>query len=153
MLRTIIVALLGIFAGMVLTYIAVVGGTAVVWDLAGVHDQDGGGMMALGLVIAPVIALIGGLVCAFLAVAWDARRRDTPTQTPEARAQDTYRLFIAGGAIAGAMIGHMLGGLFFYYTGLIRLDYLLAAWLPTILTLLGALVGGWQTRRWLKRGI
>ena len=151
MLRSVIVAILGFIAGAVATYLVVVFGTVLVWDLAGVHDQDGGGAMALGLVVGPAIAMIGGLAAVLALLLWDGkRRRNAPPQTPEARAHDSHRLLIAGGAIAGGIAGYVLAGQLFYYTGLVRLDHLLAVLLPTILTLLGALAGGWLVRRWLR---
>ena len=75
MLRAIGFGILGFFLAAIATYLVVVVGTSVVWDIMGVHDQDGGGAMALGLVIGPVCALIGGMVGAVMLPVWLAGRR------------------------------------------------------------------------------
>lgn len=75
MLRAIRFGILGFFLAAIATYLVVVVGTSVVWDIMGVHDQDGGGAMALGLVIGPVCALIGGMVGAVMLPVWLAGRR------------------------------------------------------------------------------
>ena len=62
MFRTFIIAVLAFIVGTIITYLAVVIGVTVLWDVMGVHDQDGGGAMALGLVIAPICAVIGGVI-------------------------------------------------------------------------------------------
>src|SRR5688572_29229807 len=85
-LGTFVLAVLGFIVGAVVTYFAGVFGTLVVWDWLGVHDQDGGGAMALGLVIAPLCAIVGGIVGAFLLPAWIARRsRNAPPPTDDSR--------------------------------------------------------------------
>jgi hypothetical protein len=66
--RSFFISILGFIAGAVVTYLAVVIGTTVVWDLLDVHDQDGGGSMALGFIIGPFFALFGGIVGVFLAL-------------------------------------------------------------------------------------
>jgi len=82
MLRALGFGLLGFVLATIATYLVVVVGTSIVWDLMGVHDQDGGGAMALGLVIGPVCALIGGMVGAVLLPTWLAGRaqRQKPPQ-------------------------------------------------------------------------
>jgi sterol desaturase/sphingolipid hydroxylase (fatty acid hydroxylase superfamily) len=75
MFRTFVIAVLGFIAGAILTYFALVIGVSGWWDLFDVHDQDGGGHMALGFVIGPFCAVIGGLVGAFLAPIGFARWR------------------------------------------------------------------------------
>ena len=74
MLRTLGFAVLGFVLATIATYLVVVVGTTVVWDILDVHDQDGGGAMALGLVIGPICALIGGLLGAVLLPTWLAGR-------------------------------------------------------------------------------
>jgi len=75
MLRALGFGILGFFVAAFATYLVVVVGTSVVWDIMGVHDQDGGGAMALGLVIGPVCALIGGMVGAVMLPTWLASRK------------------------------------------------------------------------------
>jgi|APLow6443716910_1056828.scaffolds.fasta_scaffold64274_2 hypothetical protein len=75
MLRALGFGILGFFVTAIATYLVVVVGTSVVWDIMGVHDQDGGGAMALGLVIGPVCALIGGMVGAVMLPVWLESRR------------------------------------------------------------------------------
>lgn len=59
-------SVLGFIAGAIASYIALMVGYSVYLDLFGVHDQDGGGAMAMGLVIGPVIALLCGIVTAVI---------------------------------------------------------------------------------------
>src|SRR5262249_38257707 len=90
----------GFVAGAGVTYFAAVFGTLVVWCVLGAHDQAGGGSMALGLIFAPICAVVGGIVGAFLLPAWIARRRrNAPPPTDESRARDQRRFAILGGAI------------------------------------------------------
>lgn len=44
------------------TYLVVLFGTLLAWDLLGIADHDVGGAMGLAFVIAPVLAIMGGLV-------------------------------------------------------------------------------------------
>ncbi len=74
MLRTLGFGLLGFVLATIATYLIVVVGTTVVWDIMDVHDQDGGGAMVLGLFIGPICALIGGMVGAVLLPTWLAGR-------------------------------------------------------------------------------
>lgn len=67
MFRTFFIPILGFIAGAVITYLAVVIGTTVVWDLLDVHDQDGGGAMTLIFMVGPVFAFFGGILGVFWA--------------------------------------------------------------------------------------
>ena len=156
MLRSVLVAAFGFVAGTIATYLAVMIGVTTVWSLAGVHDQDGGGTMALGLVIAPMIAVTGGIASAALVLVWDARRRrNAPIQTDGERSRDTRILFIIGGAIAGGLIGRqiILFGFGFLNAGFTDSYWkvVVITWLPTMAFVLGALAGGMRMRRWLGR--
>ena len=142
-----VLAVLGFVAGAVVTYFGVVFGTLVVWDWLGVHDQDGGGSMALGLIIAPLCAIVGGIVGAFLLPAGIARRRrDAPPPTDDSRARDRRRFIILGGAILGGIIGHYVAQAGFWFASPIQFDSYwkvwAISWVPTIVTLLGAVAGG-----------
>lgn len=155
MFRTFLTACLGFIAGAVITYLVVVVGTTVAWDILDVHDQDGGGAMALGLVIGPFIALFGGIAGAFLLPAWAARRRrNTPPQTDEQRARDTCRFFIIGGAVIGGIVGHQAAQFGFWLIGSISYDSYwkvwAIAWLPTLITALGAIAGGLCVRHMMR---
>ena len=68
-------SVLGFIAGTIISYIAIMVGYSVYVDLFRVHDQDGGGAMAVGLVIGPVVALLFGIVAAVFCGARAAQRR------------------------------------------------------------------------------
>ena len=92
MFRTFIFAGLGFVGGAIVTYLTVVIGVITAWELMGHHDQDGGGAMALGLVIGPFCAVIGGVICAFLVPIWVARRRGpTGPQTAAEKSREMRR--------------------------------------------------------------
>lgn len=67
-------SVLGFIAGTIISYIAIMVGYSVYLDLFSVHDQDGGGAMAIGLVIGPAVALLIGFVAAFICGARAAQR-------------------------------------------------------------------------------
>jgi len=149
-------AVLGFVTGAIATYLLVVAGTLVVWEILGVHDQDGGGSMALGLVIAPAIALIGGIAGAVLVLAWAARRaRNAPPATADEAARDRQRLIMLGGAIVGGIVGSYAMNFCFWLVGAISFDSYwkvwAVSWLPTIAVLLGAVAGGLLTRNMLRK--
>ena len=155
MFRTFIYAVLAFVAGMVATYLVVVVGTSVVWDLFNVHDQDGGGQMALGLVIGPFCALIGGIVSAVIFVIWNGGRKNRqPPATNQQKARDTRRFFVLGGAIVGGFIGRFAVRTGFWLVNPISYDSLwkvwAASWLPMLGVALGALAGGWIVHRRMK---
>ena len=62
MFRTFVIVILGFLGFAIVTYLVVVAGVSLLWEIMGVHDQDGGGDMALSRVIGPVVALIGGII-------------------------------------------------------------------------------------------
>lgn len=75
-MRVLLWSVLGFVAGTVATYAAIMIGYGVYIDLfRGGHDQDGGGAMAMGLIIGPVVALICGIVAAFACGLRAAQRR------------------------------------------------------------------------------
>jgi cytosine/uracil/thiamine/allantoin permease len=65
-MRVFIGCLLGFIAGAIVSYFALMVGYSVYVDLFKVHDQDGGGAMAMGLIIGPLVALICGIVAAIV---------------------------------------------------------------------------------------
>lgn len=156
MFRVLVISVLGFIAAAVVTYLAVVVGTLVAWDLLGVHDQDGGGAMAVGLVIGPACAVIGGVIGAVTAGMWAAgRRRNAPPETVEIKKRDLNRIYIVGGMVAGAVAGHYVAQAGFWIASPISFDSYWKAWavswVPMIVTLLGA-VGGGFLARYLVRG-
>lgn len=155
MFRLFIIGVLGFIAGAVITYLGVVLGVSLAWDLLGVHDQDGGGAMALGLVIGPFFGIIGGILGAFLLPIWIARRtRNAPPPTEDAKARDRRKFLIFGGAILGGILGHYVAELGFWLATPIQFDSFwkvwVISWLPTIVTLLGALSGALAARATLR---
>lgn len=66
---------LGFIAGIIGGYIALMAGYVAYTELFRIHDQDGGGAMAMGLVVGPVVGLFCGLVLAILCGVWAARPR------------------------------------------------------------------------------
>jgi hypothetical protein len=156
MFRTFLIAVLGFVAGAVITYVPVVAGALWVWQLTGVHDQDGGGAMTLGLVIGPFFGALGGIAGTFLALVLDKRRRrNAPPQGDAERHRDTRRFFILGAVIAGGFAGHYAAQIGFWFASPIQIDSLwkvrAITWLPTLATGLGALAGGLWMRRWVER--
>jgi hypothetical protein len=74
-MRVFVGSVLGFIAGAVASYIALMVGYSVYIDLFKIHDHDGGGAMAIGLVIGPVVALLCGIVTAVVFGMWVAQRR------------------------------------------------------------------------------
>jgi hypothetical protein len=105
MLRRVAFGSLGLAGAAIATWLEVVAGTSLVWDLMGVHDQDGGGAMALGLVIGPVEALDGGVIGGFAGVI--PAGRDPRTAGVGKAAGRRPALAMAAGAVAGAIAGHV----------------------------------------------
>ena len=147
MFRTFIIAVLAFSVGAIITYLALVIGVITVWDLTGVHDQDGGGAMALGLVIGPICAVFGGIICAILVPIWVAKRRGhVGPQTAEEKRRDISRLCVVGGTIFGGYIGYKTVYFIFWLMRPISIDsywiVMMLTWAPTIAMALGALAGG-----------
>lgn len=152
MFRNLVIGAVGFVIGAVITYLVVVIGTTLAWEILDVHDQDGGGAMTLGLVIGPFVALMGGLISAFMLPIWAARRRGKqPPSTDAYKARDKQRLFITGGAIAGGIAGHYVAQVGFWFIGSISFYSFWAirviTWIPTLVTLLGTFAGGWAVQR------
>lgn len=77
-MRILLWSVLGFLAGTVASYFAIMVAYSAYVGLFKIHDQDGGGAMMMGLVVAPVLALICGIVvavvCGVLASRTGARR-------------------------------------------------------------------------------
>jgi hypothetical protein len=155
MFRTSVIAFLGFIAGTVITYLAVIFGTLLVWQWLGIHDQDGGGHMALALVIAPFFALIGGIVGAVLVRMLASRHRRNAPPSADDKRRDKHRFFLIGGAIAGGITGHYAAQFGFWLVSPIRFDSYwkvwAISWVPTIVAMFGALAGGLFVRRMISR--
>jgi hypothetical protein len=155
MFRTFVVVILGFLGFTVATYFVVVVGTVVAWDLLGVHDQDGGGAMALGLVIGPIIAILGGIIGAFVTYFWYAKRQQTkPPQGPAEARRDTKRFALLAGMVAGGIVGHYVAKFGFWLASPIQFDSYWKAWavswVPMLAVLAGAMAGGVLVRQWLR---
>jgi hypothetical protein len=158
MFRTFLIGVAGFVAAGIVTYLVIVVGTELVWEVLDVHDQDGGGCMALGLVIGPFFAVIGGLAGAFFLPAWATRRRGAvPPQSDKDRARNSYRFLILGGTMLGAFLGYQAAQFCFWLVSPILFDSIwkvrAVSWLPTIAVLFGALAGGIWTRRVMRRSL
>ena len=147
--RNFLITVLGFIAGAVVTYLVVVVGTMLIWDWQGVHDQDGGGAMALGLVIGPAVAIVGGIVSAIFALRFALKR--AKVQPPNEKRRDIKRLLIAGGAILSGYASYQLVLFGLWIASPISLDSYwivwMISWLPRIFFLLGAVVGGFVVHR------
>jgi hypothetical protein len=155
MFRTFVVVILGFLGFTIVTYLVVVVGVSLVWEILGVHDQDGGGAMALGLVIGPAVALVGGIIGAIVTYLWYSKRKRTqPPAGPAETRRDTKRFAILAGAVAGGFVGHYLAQFGFWLASPIQFDTYWKAWavswLPLLVTLLGATGGGFAVRQWMR---
>ena len=64
MFRAFIHAVLAFLAGTIVIYLMVAVGTLITWELTGYRDRDGGAAMTVAFILAPSIALPGGLFAA-----------------------------------------------------------------------------------------
>ena len=155
MFRTFVVVILGFLGFTVVTYLVVVVGVSLLWDIMGVHDQDGGGAMALGLVIGPAVALVGGIIGAVVTYLWYGKRKRTqPPPGPAETRRDTKRFAVLAGALVGGIVGHYVAQFGFWLASPIQFDNYWKAWavswLPLLVTLLGATGGGFAVRQWMQ---
>jgi MFS family permease len=146
MFRTFVIAVLSFIVGAISTYFVVVVGVAMLWDLMEVHDQDGGGLMALGLLIGPVCAAIVGIICAiFVPIRVAKRRGHAAPATAEEKRRDLRRIFLTCGTVGSGLIGYKIGRLMFWF--LVpssignRWKFLAISWTPTVMMLLCAVAG------------
>lgn len=65
-MRVFLLSLLGFVLGTVASYFAIMIAYSVYVDVLRIHDQDGGGAMTMGLLVAPVLAFLCGGVTAIL---------------------------------------------------------------------------------------
>lgn len=147
MFRTFIIVLLAFAFGAVATYIVVVGGTVVAWDLMGVHDHDGGGAMAMGLVVGPICAVVGGVLAAFLVLLKRAGRRNQQPQPEAEKSRDRRRLLVLAAAAIGGLVGHKVTQAIFWIVAPLSYDswwkVQVIVWTPTIMMVLCALGAGY----------
>ena len=87
--RIALLTILAFLAAAVVGYLVVTVTVIGLWAATGVHDQDGGGAMAVGLVIAPICALIfGAMVAVWIASKLLRKRAGAPSPSPEVEARD-----------------------------------------------------------------
>ncbi|MGE3247173.1 MAG: hypothetical protein AB7F96_16720 [Beijerinckiaceae bacterium] len=150
---------LGLFlAATIVVYIAVVIGTASVWQAMGVHDRDGGGMMGLAFIIGPAIALPCGAGIAFLGLRFINRRNaSTRAWTPEDTQRDSRRFLVLGAAVAAFFAAFWLVRFAFWLASPIRLDSywiaLMLSWLPDLAGAAAAIAAGFAVTRRGGRGL
>lgn len=99
MFRTIVIAVAGFVVGATATYAVVLFGTLAAWQMLGVVDQDGGGSMGLAFVIAPLAALVGGIITAIVTIVRVHQRlQGTPIGSDE-RQRGVSRFSLLGGVL------------------------------------------------------
>jgi len=104
--RVVLLLLLTLLLTTVLGYFAVTALIFGYWELARVPDPDGGGAMAVGLVIAPVGALVVGVLATALTWPALAKRQRTLAPPPDSSSRRDQRLLLAtAGLIAGLVAG------------------------------------------------
>lgn len=131
--------------GALLAYFLVLIGTAILWDMLGVVDRDGGGAMAIAFFIAPLIALLAGAGAAF----WAVRRANAARTGNAAPAAAAHPAF--GAAVGGLLLYLPTKFLFWLVLGTNAYDHcwksLAHAWAPFALALLGAVAGWFLVQR------
>ncbi len=136
--RIALLVFLAFLAGTVATFFATFFGTLLYWDLAGIRDHDGGGVMTLVFFIAPVVGLFGGICSAF----WGAAKLKRQAMTgPRATGLGRGTL-IALAAVPAAAMGYLVGFVIVWLVfGPVRTSYFLAViygWLPIVMAILSA---------------
>lgn len=107
--RLLLLLLITFLLTTVLGYVAVTGVIFGYWELTGVSDPDGGGAMAVGLVIAPVGALVIGVLAT--ALSWPLyvrRQRTSSAPSPTATRRDQHLLLASAGLIVGLVAGFVV---------------------------------------------
>lgn len=156
MFRTFIIVLLAFVFGAIATYVVVVGGTFVAWELLGVHDHDGGGAMGVGLVIGPICAVFGGVVCAFVALLKTAGQRNAKPQPAAERGRDRHRLLVLAAAVVGGLVGRWITQAIFWLVAPLSYDawwkVQVIIWSPTVVMILSALGVGYLANGLMRDG-
>jgi hypothetical protein len=76
-MRALLVAIVAFIAGLVGGWFASMAFYLAYLAVTGRHDHDGGGAMAYGLVIGPLVGIVAGIVLATVAVLWMTGGRRT----------------------------------------------------------------------------
>jgi hypothetical protein len=74
MLKIALLVVLAFLAGAVAGYIGLILAVTTWWEIAHVHDQDGGGAMGLAFVVGPVFAVLTGAAAALATGIWAGKR-------------------------------------------------------------------------------
>jgi hypothetical protein len=154
MFRAFIISVIAFVVCAAATYAAVFFGHIALWHVLGVVDRDGGGAMGVAFVIAPAIAVIGGIAGAVAAALYARRRQAGRPVTLDEHRRDVSRFEILTGVLAGGFTGYQLAKFGFWLAGPMQYDAMWKAyahaWAPMIVTLAGAIVGGLIARRLLR---
>ncbi len=152
MFRVFLKALVAFLGCALAAYLVVLFGTLGVWEMFDVVDRDGGGGMAVAFGIAPLVAVIAGIVGGL--VAWvRAQRTHLASHADPLSPPGSTAAFGPGvGAIIGALALYLPTRAVIWVV-LGRNEYdalwkaLAHAWTPTVLAMGGAAVGWQLTRR------
>lgn len=151
MFRAFVIAVAGFVVGATATYAVVLFGTLAAWQMLGVVDQDGGGSMGLTFVIAPLAALVGGIVTEIVTIVRVHRRLQGTQIGSDERQRGVSRFSLLGGVLVGGCAGYLIAKAAFWLAGPMRYvamwKALLHTWAPLIIMLVGATVGGFIARR------
>jgi hypothetical protein len=130
-------------ATFVATFAVVFFGTITYWDLAGIHDRDGGGAMGLFFVISPAIATLAAVIAAIVtAVRMNGRNADVAAgkRPPVQRWPLRVRAVVAAVAWAAAVYG-AFAFVYWLMEPMYFASYAIAivvAWLPIVAALAAA---------------
>ena len=109
----------------ILGYVVVAFSIFAAWDLMNVHDQDGGGHMAVGFVIAPAAALIAGIIGAAIAA---LKMSGKPLRAKGEQATKDRRVLLhIGLAVIGLIVGWKASNYAQYFLSYVWQDHIVFA--------------------------
>lgn len=109
--RILLIVLLSFLGGMFLGYVATLAAILGYWDLAGVHDTDGGGGMAVAYGLAPAVALVTGTIAATVMASRLTRHaRAMAAPSGDQTRRDQRRLLAMLGLLTGLALGFVAAG-------------------------------------------
>jgi hypothetical protein len=141
------------------TFVVVVFGTFLYWDVAGIHDRDGGGAMGVFFVVGPMVATLAAVIAAAVTAMRMLRRNAdvvAGTRPPVRRWPLGVRAAVAALAWAAAVYGAFAFA-YWLMDPMVFDSYAIAmivGWLPFVATLLAAAVAaGFVLRRRAPREV